>query len=258
MTLLESLRKLLTRGTVRGELEELAERFQSVFRYDFKSEDLLLEALVHRSYIRTPEGTGLSSYERLEFLGDSVLGLLVSDELFRLFPEYSEGELTKLKSKLVNESSLARIGGEAGLGGLVRLSPEEEKSGGRQRSSILADCFEAALGAIYLDSSLEEVRKVIRRLIISRIEEIQADESQINYKGRLLEYMQSHGESPPHYEVVDEKGPDHLKIFHVGIRIRGEIAGVGEGSTKKEAEQQAAMRALGKVIGKGPTGREDS
>ncbi len=244
MTLLDSLKKLLSLGGRRGELEELARRFNSVFRYDFTDENLLLEALVHRSYIRTSEGRELASYERLEFLGDSVLGLIVSEELYKLYADYSEGELTKLKSMLVNETALARIGGEAGLGEFVLLSPEEDRSGGRERSSILADCFEAILGAIYLDSSLETVRGLIQRLILSRAEEILADESQINYKGILLELLQARGGSSPAYEVVDEEGPDHRKVFQIAIRYHGERLGVGQGLTKKEAEQVAARQAL--------------
>lgn len=244
MTLLDSLKKLLSLGGRRGELEELTRRFNSVFRYDFADETLLLEALVHRSYIRTPEGRELASYERLEFLGDSVLGLIVSEELYKLYSDYSEGELTKLKSMLVNETALARIGGEAGLGEFVLLSPEEDRSGGRERYSILADCFEAILGAIYLDSSLETVRGLIKRLILSRAEEILADKTQINYKGILLELLQARGGGSPAYDVVDEEGPDHRKVFQVAIRYRGERLGLGQGLTKKEAEQVAARQAL--------------
>lgn len=244
MGLLELLKNLIPFRGTRGELEELAGRFNDVFRYEFKDENLLLEALVHRSYIRTPEGVNLNSYERLEFLGDSTLGLIVAEELYQQFPDSQEGELTKLKSLLVNETSLARIGGEAGLGEFVRLSPDEERSGGRERSSIIADCFEAVLGAIYLDGSIEPVRKVVKRLIMTRVNEVRADESQVNYKGQLLELLQSHGAGTPNYEVLAEDGPDHLKTFQIGINFRGERVGVGEGGTKKEAEQRAARQAL--------------
>lgn len=253
MTLLDSLKKLLSLGGRKGELEQLARRFNSVFRYDFSDENLLLEALVHRSYIRTPEGRELSSYERLEFLGDSVLGLIVSEELFKIYEDYSEGELTKLKSMLVNETALARIGGEAGLGQFVLLSPEEERSGGRERNSILADCFEAVLGAIYLDGSLATVRVLIRRLILSRAEEILSDETQINYKGILLELLQARGGGSPAYEVVDEEGPDHRKVFQVAIRYHGERLGLGQGLTKKEAEQLAARQALEVLSSRSPS-----
>jgi ribonuclease III len=244
MTILSSLKRLFSRPGAGRELEQLAENFHEVFQYDFKDEALLLEALVHRSYIRTAEGADLDSYERLEFLGDSVLGLIVAEQLYLRFPEYSEGELTKLKSLLVNETSLARIGGEAGLGEIVRLSPDEERSGGRKRQSIIADCFEAALGAIYLDGSIEPVREVVNRLIISRVDDVQADKSQINYKGHLLEFLQSRGEAAPQYDVIDETGPDHRKIFSVAIKFRGETIGVGEGAAKKEAEQKAAREGL--------------
>jgi len=244
MTILSSLKRLFSRPESGGELEQLAGKFHDVFQYDFENETLLLEALVHRSYLRTPEGAELNSYERLEFLGDSVLGLIVAEQLYLLFPEYSEGELTKLKSLLVNETSLAKIGGEAGLGEIVRLSPDEERSGGRQRASIIADCFEAALGAIYLDGSIETAREVVKRLIISRVDEVQADKSQVNYKGRLLEFLQSRGEAVPQYTIVAETGPDHCKIFSVAIKFHGEVIGSGEGASKKEAEQKAAREGL--------------
>jgi ribonuclease-3 len=244
MGLLDLLKKLLPFRGERDELEELARRFNDVFQYEFKDENLLLEALVHRSYIRTLEGADLNSYERLEFLGDSALGLIVAEELYRQFPDAQEGELTKLKSLLVNETSLARIGGEAGLGEFVRLSLDEERSGGRERNSILADCFEAVLGAIFLDGSIKPVRKVVQRLIMARVNEVRADESQVNYKGQLLELLQSHGAGTPGYEVMAEEGPDHKKTFQVGINFRGERVGVGEGGTKKEAEQRAARQAL--------------
>ena len=257
MTLLDSLKRLLSLGGRRGELEQLARRFNSVFRYDFSDEKLLLEALVHRSYIRTPEGRELASYERLEFLGDSVLGLVVSEELFKIYEDYSEGELTKLKSMLVNETALARIGGEAGLGQFVLLSPEEERSGGRERNSILADCFEAVLGAIYLDGSLATVRVLIQRLILSRAEEILSDETQINYKGILLELLQARGGDSPAYEVVDEEGPDHRKVFQVAIRYHGERLGLGQGLTKKEAEQLAARQALEVLSSRSPSDAPD-
>lgn len=257
MTLLDSLKKLLSLGGRKGELEQLARRFNSVFRYDFSDENLLLEALVHRSYIRTPKGRELASYERLEFLGDSVLGLIVSEELFKIYEDYSEGELTKLKSMLVNETALARIGGEAGLGQFVLLSPEEERSGGRERNSILADCFEAVLGAIYLDGSLATVRVLIQRLILSRAEEILSDETQINYKGILLELLQARGGGSPAYEVVDEEGPDHRKVFQVAIRYHGERLGLGQGLTKKEAEQLAARQALEVLSSRSPSDAPD-
>ncbi len=244
MTILSSLKRLFSRPETGAGLEHLAEKFHDVFQYEFKDEELLLEALVHRSYIRTPEGANLNSYERLEFLGDSVLGLIVAEQLFLLFPEYSEGELTKLKSLLVNETSLANIGGEAGLGEIVRLSPDEERTGGRQRQSIIADCFEAALGAIFLDSSIDTVREVVKRLIISRVDDVQADKSQINYKGHLLEFLQSRGEAAPQYEVIAETGPDHRKIFSIAIKFHGKTIGTGEGNAKKEAEQKAAREGL--------------
>lgn len=248
MGLLEFIKRLIPFGaSADSESVELAAKFNSVFNYEFKDESLLFEALIHRSYLRTEDGEGLESYERLEFLGDSVLGLIVAEALYLRFPDSTEGELTKLKSLLVNETSLSRIGGEAGLGEFVRLSSDEERAGGRKRSSILADCFEAVLGAIYLDGSIAPVRKVVERLILSRISEIRADKSQINYKGQLLEFLQARGLGSPSYDVLAEEGPDHRKVFKVGITFQNELIGAGEGTTKKEAEQKAAMQALGAI-----------
>ena len=243
MSLFDALKNLFSTRS-KGEFELLAKRFNSVFQYDFKNEELLSEALTHRSYTRGAAGTGGRSYERLEFLGDAALDLIVAEELYRRFPDYSEGELTKLKSLLVNETALARFGGEAGLGEFVRLSPEEEKAGGRQRASILADCFEAALGAIYLDGSIEPVRELVKRVIMSRMDETMSDHSQMNFKGELLEYSQARGEGVPTYESLSEEGPDHLKTFIVAVKYRGEQIGSGQGLSKKEAEQQAARAAL--------------
>jgi len=214
--------------------------------YWFKDQSLLSLSLSHRSFVRTQPG-GLESYERLEFLGDSVLGLAISEQLYRDNPEETEGNLTKTKAMLVNETTLAQVGREIGLNAFIQLSPEEERSGGRDRNSIIADAFEAVIGAIYLDGGIEPARDVILKFIYSRRVSITTDVAQKNYKGDLLEMVQARGEGVPRYDVISEEGPDHEKTFHVIVTVAGEKVGEGTGLSKKEAEQRAAAMALEKV-----------
>jgi ribonuclease III len=177
-------------------------------------------------------------------LGDSVLGMVISDQLYRDHPELREGELTKTKALLVNENTLASIGEEIGLNRYIQLSSDEERSGGRSRSSIVSDAVESVLGAIYLDGGLDPVREVILGIIYTRKDTILADKSLRNFKGELLELVQSRGNGMPHYDVVSERGPDHRKMFSVVVTVGDRVLGKGTGSSKKEAEQRAASVAL--------------
>ena len=242
MKLFGSIKKIF-RKTQKQAYVKLAFEFQTKFGYQFKNPDLLCEALTHRSYIYSND-EHLPSNERLEFLGDSVLGLIIAGHLFRLHADYNEGDLTKTKAVLVNEITLSKVGIEIGLNKLILLSAEEEKSGGRERASIISDAMEAVIGAMYLDSGLEAATRFINKVIISRSDELLADTSQRNYKGELLEYLQSRGQEPPYYEVVSESGPDHEKIFNVVVRTSGKVTGAGSGASKKEAEQRAASESL--------------
>jgi len=237
-----SIKKLLGKKQKQAHLE-LASDFKKKFGYQFINQSLLVEALTHRSYIYANEDN-MPSNERLEFLGDSVLGLVVAAYLFKLHADYNEGDLTKTKAILVNEITLSKVGVECGLNELILLSSEEEKSGGRERPSIISDTMEAIIGALYLDNGLQASADFIHRQILSRSAEILSDSAQRNYKGELLEYLQSRGQEPPHYEVVSESGPDHEKIFNVVVRSAGEISGHGTGASKKEAEQHAAAESL--------------
>ena len=214
-----------------------------ILGYHFRRPELLELALTHRSYVRS-QSDFLPSNERLEFLGDSVLGLVIADQLYRDNPELSEGDLTKMKALLVNETTLSLIGRKIGLNQQILLSIEEDRSGGRERGSIVSDTFESVLGAIYLDGGLPAARDVILRLIYAHREMIMADKSQQNYKGDLLEIVQATGQGMPRYEVVEESGPDHDKLFRVQVSINNSVYGEGEGSSKKEAEQRAARVAL--------------
>jgi ribonuclease-3 len=185
--------------------------------------------------------------ERLEFLGDSVLGMVTSRFLFENFPEKSEGDLTKLKSTLVSEANLSRIAKSISLGKFLNLSEDEEKSGGRERSSIISDAYEALIGAVFLDGGLAPAQRMIQRQILRRYVEITTDQALHNYKGELLEYMQALGLGLPRYEVLEEKGPDHQKRFTIAVSVKGRKMGQGAGKNKKEAEQKAARMALENV-----------
>jgi ribonuclease-3 len=218
-----------------------------VLGHRFRDHELAKRALTHRSAVRDTEASIDASYERLEFLGDAVLGMLVCDKLFRLFPERNEGELTRLKALLVNESTLSRLASEAGLGELVIMSPEEAESGGRSKSSILADAFESVLGAIYLESGLSAAGRVVEKHLISQLEYLLSDVEIRNYKGELQELLQSNGKAQPRYKVTEKVGPDHDKRFGVAVFWKEKRLGQGWGTSKKQAEQRAARQALRKL-----------
>jgi ribonuclease-3 len=229
------------------ETGKLIAEFEAKFGYRFKNIKYLAEALTHRSYTHYAKDISISN-ERMEFLGDSVLGLIVGEELFKINPNYDEGDLTKTKSLLVNETTLSKIGIECGLNELIFMSPEEEKSGGRQRNSIVSDAVEAVIAAIYLDGGLGPTRQFVRNILISHASEILNDATQRNFKGELLEYLQSQGIEPPYYEVISENGPDHDKIFEVAVFTDGKKTGFGSGSSKKDAEQKAAREAISNLL----------
>ena len=219
------------------------EQVQNLIGYHFRNPERLRLALTHRSYVRVVDNSQPSN-ERLEFLGDSVLGLVIANQLYQDYAGKTEGDLTKLKAMLVNETTLATIGRRIGLNRYVRLSPEERRSGGSERPSIISDTFESVIGAVFLDGGYDAARDVVLRLIYVRHEKIVTDESQQNYKGDLLELIQARGEGMPRYEVVSEDGPDHEKVFHVVVAVGNRTRGEGVGSSKKEAEQRAAAEAL--------------
>jgi ribonuclease III len=242
MNLWQSLRQALDLSGGRSANADL-KGVQMLIGYHFRDPSLLRLGLTHRSFARATY-QDLPSNERLEFLGDSVLGLIISDQLYRDHPEEGEGNLTKTKAMLVNETTLSSVSRELGLNAHIRLSPEEERSGGRERASIISDAFESVIGAVFLDGGLDAARDVVLRLIYTRKHRIVSDTSQRNYKGDLLEMVQARGQGVPRYDVISEEGPDHEKTFHVIVSIGGQRLGEGMGLSKKEAEQKAAGQAL--------------
>ena len=210
-------------------------------RIRFRDKGIAEAALTHRSFAFE---SGLSvTNERLEFLGDAVLGLVITDLAYREFPELSEGELAKLRAATVNMSSLAEVARDLGLGELVLLGKGEQMSGGRNKTSILADAMEAVLGAVYLDRGLPTARRLIERLFWPRMEAYARGEGDRDYKTGLQEMASQDLGAVPEYRILS-KGPDHAKEFTATVFLRGDPYGSGQGRSKKEAEQQAAHEAL--------------
>ena len=221
--------------------------FSRHYGLEFKDDALLKLALTHRSYLSMTGGGASQSNERLEFLGDSVLGLVTSEHLFRTRPSEHEGQLTKTKSLLVSKAILSRRALAMGLGRFVLMSHSEIDSGGRQRLSILADAFESVIGAVYLDLGFEAAAGFIDRWLLKDAPEIVADKRHVNYKSHLQEYVQSTLRTHPVYRIRSEMGPDHSKHFMVEVVAGRRVLGEGRGKNKKEAEQAAARHALDRV-----------
>ncbi len=216
--------------------------FESKIGYEFKNKNLLEQSLTHSSYAY--EKNLQFNYERLEFLGDAILEMVISKFLFNKFPKMSEGELTKLRAASVCEPSLAKIAKQIELGKYLKFGRGEDLTGGRQRESILADVLEAIFGAVYLDSDFDHAEKIILGLMKSQIEKISSDYSFGDYKTHLQEIIQKTSKIPLIYKVVGEKGPDHNKTFIVELSHEGKTLAKAEGKNKKEAEQNAACEAI--------------
>ncbi len=221
------------------------EPLQKDLNYFFKDEELLITALTHSSYANENK-LGVEGYnERLEFLGDTVLGLIVSQYLYKKYPHYPEGELTKIRAKVVCESSLATAARKVNLGKYLLLGKGEESTGGRSRESILADASEAITGAIYMDSDFETVNNLmLERFEIGIVQAVDKGNLFIDYKTELQEIVQKTNKSRLEYIVYKEEGPDHNKIFYMNVLVNETIIGTGMGRNKKEAEQASAKDAL--------------
>ncbi len=229
--------------------------------YSFGNPQVLVRALTHRSLAREsvqPKDGATGDNERLEFLGDAVLGLVVAEALFAAHPEWSEGELTRVRAQLVSREHMAVVAGAVGLGSHLRLSRGEDRGGLRHKATVLSNAIEAVIGAMFLDGGLDPVRAFVGRRVMGEIAEVLAEEVRTgaalgNYKSALQEHLQAARVGVPVYRVRRESGPDHRKRFLVEVRLKnagepGTALARGTGSTKKRAEQDAARRALEKLI----------
>ncbi|HXT50383.1 MAG TPA: ribonuclease III [Thermoanaerobaculia bacterium] len=223
--------------------------FEARLGQTFTDRTLLRRALTHRS--ASQESPGAASYERLEFLGDAVLGALAAEFLYQQLAEDDEGELSKVKSYLVSEPVLADFAVELDLGPLLRLGVGEERSGGRSKPSLLADAVEALIGALYLDGGLERTRAFVAPLLRAGLDAWQSGAARRDAKTALQERLQGTGAEPPEYRLIGTSGPDHQKRFVVECWSEGRLLGRGEGSSKKRAEQAAATAALEAATGGG-------
>lgn len=222
------------------------EEFEASLGFVFNNRKTLEQAFVHRSYVNENRNFKLGHNERLEFLGDAVLELVVTYKLFTLFPNKSEGELTAIRSALVNTNSLSRAAQTLKIEDYLRLSKGERQSIDRSRSYILANTFEAVVGAIYYDQGYEHAKQFIADALFGEIKKIVSEKLWIDSKSFLQENAQEHHSDTPTYELLEETGPDHNKMFTMGVYINNTLAGTGTGLSKQEAEQEAARSALEK------------
>jgi ribonuclease-3 len=237
----------------REEDDRLVERLG----YGFRDRSLLERALTHSSAVPelrlargeeiSFEGSDVQDNERLEFLGDAVLELLTSEYLLLNYPEWSEGQLSKSRARIVNAHSLEISARRLGLGEHLRLGRGEEKTGGRDKPALLADAFEAVVAAIYLDGGLNPARELLSGTVFQRALETGENISESDRKSALQEFLQGRGDQPAEYKLAGESGPDHQKTFRVEVWVKGERMASAEGSTKKEAEQKAARSTLEKL-----------
>jgi ribonuclease-3 len=216
---------------------------ESRIDYKFRNSLLLAEALTHPSLAYESQKPHFDN-QRLEFLGDSVLQLIVTELLFRMFPDFPEGDLTKLRSRVVSRRALANFATAIYLGDYVLLGKGEEATGGRKRDSTLADAFEALIGAVYMDSGMEKARELVLRLVDSEIGRMILSPEEKNPKGELQEHLQSIHPEAPVYRIISETGPDHRRVFKAEVSWRGRVLATGKGKSKKEGETRAASEAL--------------
>lgn len=222
---------------------------QAILGVNFKDESLLRQSLVHRSYLNENSTLHLVSNERLEFLGDAVLGFVVASELYSRFPDFSEGELTKLRSALVRGETLTRIALSLQLGYYLYLGHGEEESGGRSRSRNLSCTLEAVIGAVFLDQGLDVTQSFILKLLGSELDGVVEDKFAADYKSRLQQVIQSEHKITPVYRTIEEVGPDHAKVFTVEVLAGDSVLGRGYGRSKRAAETDAARHALQGLTG---------
>ncbi len=219
--------------------------FERRLGYSFQNKALLENALTHSSYANEHRREGAASNERLEFLGDAILGLVVAEHLYKIHPDKPEGELTKLRAELVCEKSLAEVASRLELGKVLKLGHGESHGGGSHRPSMLADAVEAVLAASYLDGGMEIPRDIIARFILQKEPTVSGNQ---DYKTRFQELVQRSRDQVISYTMTGESGPDHHKTFTVEVSLNGESVGSGSGSSKKRAEQDAARAAIARLF----------
>jgi ribonuclease-3 len=220
------------------------EELEKKLKLKFKKKDLIRNAFIHRSYLNEHPGEKLAHNERLEFLGDAILGFIVSEYLYERFPEKSEGDLTNFRSALVNAGSLAKAASKLDLGKHLLLSKGEEATGGRESQYLLANTFEAFLGALYLDLGLEKAKDFVSASLLPYIDQVIEEKLYKDFKSLLQEQAQEKLSITPIYKVLSEEGPDHSKTFKMGVYFEEKLVAEGLGGSKQKAEQDAAEKAL--------------
>jgi ribonuclease-3 len=217
---------------------------ETTIRYSFNSKDLLKEALTHRSYLNEYPSWGLPHNERLEYLGDAVLELIVSEELYKMFPSYPEGQLTVLRAALVNYQTLGQIAAAIGLNDFILMSKGEARDTGKAREVILANAIEALMGALYLDGDFKAARAFVKQFVMNRLDVILKTKSYKDAKSELQEIIQEQFKITPTYKVLEETGPAHQRTFRTGVYFGDTLIAEGVGPSKQEAEVAAAKMAL--------------
>lgn len=226
------------------ELLENLRELEAVIGYRFRNKNHLIQALKHRSFTARSGEKRRNSNERLEFLGDSVLNFLTGQYFYENFADKHEGDLTKMRSILVSGENLSGTARKIDLGKYILIGDFEERTGGRDKDSILEDCMEALIGAVFIDGGIKKASALIKRLILSEADDIIRMKKHANYKSELLELVQSKGYTPPTYELINSEGPEHDKIFTVSVLIGGKAFADGTSNSKKKAEQEASANAL--------------
>lgn len=243
------MQHLYLKNFERGNFVESKSQFNELenkLKYNFKNRILLKQALTHSSWSNESKNIGVNN-ERLEFLGDSVLSIIISEYLYKKRRDLEEGFLSKFRAEIVCEPSLAKCAKELELGKYLLMGKGEELTGGRERDSILADAVEALIAAIYLDSDLNKTREIVLKILKNIIDGVLSGLIYRDYKTKLQEVTQKMGIGKINYEIIDEYGPDHNKTFVISVKIEENIIGTGSGRSKKEAEQSAALEALNKL-----------
>jgi ribonuclease-3 len=217
---------------------------EKILGITFGKKEYLQMAVTHRSFLNEHKEETVGNNERLEFLGDAVLELIISDYLYQTYPEYPEGDLTSFRSAIVRTESLADASRELNAGSFLRMSKGEEESGGADKDYLLANTYESLLGAIYVDKGYKEAKDFVFRTLVPKIEEIVESRSDIDSKTKIQEIVQSKFKVTPTYDVIKEEGPDHDKKFVVGVKINEKIVGKGKGPSKQKAEEDAATNGI--------------